>query len=172
MHGTFFRTIKILPTFVLAGCIFMKHTGKTGHSSSILTIEKGFSTHAGMQDGRSFPICLNSLVHNCENTDENEVYYTAGNLENREIRINTHTHTHTSLTRQYTTNPLNYNGLEKYISTREAPFLQINYRSHTIPPPCRSRSERNFHVPGAMRYTASSRPHVPGTFCTIRTTNQ
>ena len=93
-------------------------------------------------------------------------------LENREIRINTHTHTHTGYARQYTTNPLNYNGLEKYISTREAPFLQINYRSHTIPPPCRSRSERNFHVPGAMRHTASSRPHVPGTFCTIRTTNQ
>ena len=155
----------------LANCIFMKHTGKIGHLSSIFMMENGLPAHAGMWDGPTFPMCLKSLIYNHKNT-ENEVCYTAENLENREICINTHTHTHTGYARQYPTNPLNYNGLEKYISTREAPFLQINYRNHTIPPPCRSRSERNFHVPGAMRHTASSRPHVPGTFCTIRTTNQ
>ena len=57
----------------------MKHTGKIGHLSSIFMMENGLPAHAGMWDGP-------------KNT-ENEVCYTAENLENREICINTHTHT-------------------------------------------------------------------------------
>ena len=67
----------------------MKHTGKIGHLSSIFMMENGLPAHAGMWDGPTFPMCLKSLIYNHKNT-ENEVCYTAGNLENREIRINTH----------------------------------------------------------------------------------
>lgn len=55
-------------------------------------MENGLPAHAEMWDGLTFPMCLKSLIYNHKNT-ENEVYYTAENLENREIRINTHTHT-------------------------------------------------------------------------------
>ena len=57
-------------------------------------MENGLPAHAGMWDGLAFPMCLKSLIYNHKNT-ENKVYYTAENLENQEIRINTHTHTHT-----------------------------------------------------------------------------
>ena len=58
----------------------MKHTGKIGHLSSIFMMENGLPTHAGMWDGPAFPMCLKSLIYNHKNT-ENEVYYTAENLE-------------------------------------------------------------------------------------------
>lgn len=67
----------------------MKHTGKIGHLSSIFMMENGLPAHAGMWDGLAFPMCLKSLIYNHKNT-ENKVYYTAENLENQEIRINTH----------------------------------------------------------------------------------
>ena len=52
-------------------------------------MENGLPAHAGMWDGPTFPMCLKNLIYNHKNT-ENEVYYTAENLANREIRINTH----------------------------------------------------------------------------------
>lgn len=73
----------------------MKHTGKIGHLSSIFMMENGLPAHAGMWDGLAFPMCLKSLIYNHKNT-ENKVYYTAENLENQEIRINTHTGTRAS----------------------------------------------------------------------------
>ena len=94
------------------------------------------------------------------------------NLEIRKNRVNTHTHTHTGARASIYVKFFNPQWVRGIFILGGTPFSSETHRSHAIPPPCRSRSERNFHVLGAMRRRACSRPHAPGTFCTIRTTNQ
>jgi hypothetical protein len=114
----------------------MKHTGKIGHLSSIFMMENGLPAHAGMWDGLAFPMCLKSLIYNHKNT-ENKVYYTAENLENQEIRINTHTHTHThtqGLARQDIIKHLIIKGLPGIILSGYPRCPIIIYQKYSVPP--------------------------------------
>ena len=74
--------------------VIMNRIGKTGQMSFFRQPEDSCTDSARCYGGSHFAVCLNSLIHNCEST-EKQVNYTTGNLDNREICINTHTHTHT-----------------------------------------------------------------------------
>lgn len=114
----------------LANCIFMKHTGKIGHLSSIFMMENRLPAHAGMWDGLAFSMCLKSLIYNHKNT-ENEVCHTAENLENQEIRINTHTQ---GLARQDIIKHLIIKGLPGIILSGYPRCPIIIYQKYSVPP--------------------------------------
>ena len=112
----------------------MKHTGKIGHLSSIFMMENRLPAHVGMWDGLAFPMYLKSLIYNHKNT-ENEVCHTAENLENQEIRINTHTHTHTQgLARQDIIKHLIIKGLPGIILSGYPRCPIIIYQKYSVPP--------------------------------------
>lgn len=65
--------------------------GKIRPMASVFTGTDILSVHTGKRDGLYFPMRLKvkSLIHNHNNT-EKEVDFTANDLENRKIRVNTH----------------------------------------------------------------------------------
>ena len=103
--------------------VIMNRIGKTGQMSFFRQPEDSCTDSARCYGGSHFAVCLNSLIHNYEST-EKQVNYTTGNLDNREICINTHTHTQ-ELARQYTLNSLTHNGLGIILLLRQIPVSPV-----------------------------------------------